>query len=342
MGLMIVVVYHMKFSETRFGNTGAQTLTWVGDDLVDWVSGRVFRSGEKTDFAEGSVPYKFDSVLTVPDGKGYVLYERLGTKALLLYEGRIVREFNRSYYQAGTYDYPICTSQLENGRQILAHCPEVYSRLEIEDLFTGESLTSRVTESPDFFHSRLQISPDKKWVLSAGWQWNPIDALKVFALDKVMTEPELLDAEPAFKILNPDLEVQSAVFTPDSNILIVTADEDDYEELEDDETFYGMKAGQVALFSPAQKKMLWTQNWTTPPGRIEVAGLWALCLYEHPRLYRWSDWTFIHEWPHLKTGKQNSSIATIGSQSPATSFQLDRGRFAISSSDGITVVQACG
>lgn len=329
----------MEFFETNVGSTGAQTLVWANDELIDWVGARIYRLDGETTRASLGIAYKFDSALSVPDGRGCVLYERLGTKALLLYDGRIVREWNRSFYQANRFDYPICLAQLEDGRQILVHCPDEYNRLEIEDLLSGTRLTTRDTESPDFFHSRLQISPDKKWLLSAGWCWHPIDALQVFALDQILEKPESLDAEPHFEILDQDLEVQSAVFTPDSNLLIVTAREDYHEELEDDQTFFGMKAGQVGLFSPSDKRMLWTKEWTTPPGRVEVGGPWALCLYEHPRLHRWSDWSLIHEWPHLCSGKQSSSISTADSAVPAMCFDLGRNRFAVSDPSGVTVVE---
>lgn len=285
------------------------------------------------------IAYPFDSALGVAEGKGCILYDRLGTKAILVYENKIVREWNRSYYHADRYEYPICTAHLDDGRQILVHCPEDYNRLEIEDLFTGERLSARGAKSPDFFHSRLQTSPDKKWLLSAGWFWHPIDALQVFPLDQVLTHPELLDVKPDFEILNPDLEVQSAVFTPDSNILIVTAKDDYHEALTDEETFFGISAGQVGLFSPQQKRMLWTKEWTTTPGSVVVGGPWALCLHGHPRLYRWEDWTFVHEWTHLSSGKQTSSICPSGSKIPTMCFDLERNRFAVSGPSGVTVVE---
>lgn len=337
-GVIREMVRRLEFSEVRIGSTEAQTLAWGANELIDWVGARIYQLNGETVPTTIRVAYNFDSVLQTPDGRGYVLYERLGTKALLIYDGEILREWNRSFYQADRFDYPINMAQLDDGRQILVHCPEEYNRLEIEDLSTGARLTTRGTESPDFFHSRLQISPDKKWLLSAGWYWHPIDALQVFAFDQALEEPESLDRKPHFEILDQDLEVQSAVFTPDSNILIVTAREDYHEDLEDEQTFFGMRAGQVGLFSPTEKKMLWTKEWTTPPGRVEVDGPWALCLYEHPRLYRWRDWTLVREWPYLYTGKQISSIATVDSHFPAMSFDLKRDRFAISSPSGVTVI----
>jgi hypothetical protein len=40
---------------------------------------------------------------------------------------------------------------LPDGREIVAHCPEDYNRLQLDDLATGERLSGRETKSPDFF-----------------------------------------------------------------------------------------------------------------------------------------------------------------------------------------------
>ena len=84
--------------------------------------------------------------------------------------------------------------------------------------------------------------------------------------------------------------------------------------------------------------MLWTRDWTKPPGSLVLGGPWALSLYEYPRLYRWKDWTLVQEWPHLWSGKQTSSISTRGANVPVMAFDLENDRFAISSESGITVL----
>jgi hypothetical protein len=43
--------------------------------------------------------YRFDAATASPDGRFAVIYERLGTKGLLLDDGQIVRELDRSFYQ---------------------------------------------------------------------------------------------------------------------------------------------------------------------------------------------------------------------------------------------------
>lgn len=329
----------MKFQLKKISDSPAQTLCWTEKGLVDLVGGLRCGPEGKAGTTNIRLAYPFDTAIPIPDGQGTVLYERLGTKGILLRENRVQREFNRSYYHADRYDFPICTGRATDGRQILVHCPQEYNRLEIEDLLTGEHLTSRRTESPDFFHSRLQISPNGKWLLSAGWRWHPIDALQVFDLSQVWQRPELLDDKPAFKILDTDMEVQAAAFTPDSHILIATANEDFYDPLDEEDTFFGLRAGQVALFDPKQQRMLWLNDWTTPPGSLVVGGPWALCLHGHPRLYRWKDWTLVHEWPQVFTGRQTSSICKQDDDVPCMAFDLEHGRFAVSADDGVWMVE---
>lgn len=96
----------------------------------------------------------------------------LGTKGLLLRNGQIVRELNRSFYHANIYEYPVCLVR-HGARTLLIHCPEDYNRLEIEDAETGGKLTLRSSDPADIFHSRLRPSANGGRLLSAGWAWAP-------------------------------------------------------------------------------------------------------------------------------------------------------------------------
>ena len=59
-----------------------------------------------------------------------------------------------------------------------------WNRLDISDPATGECLTNRVTSHKqgeaepshylDYFHGRLHVSPDGRWILDDGWIWHPI------------------------------------------------------------------------------------------------------------------------------------------------------------------------
>jgi len=76
-----------------------QSIVWHGDTLVDWVAGgiRYLLTGE-IEPRHVSYAYRFDDAITSPSGRWVLLFERLGTKALLLDSGKIVR------WRAGNVD----------------------------------------------------------------------------------------------------------------------------------------------------------------------------------------------------------------------------------------------
>src|SRR5262245_34851130 len=86
----------------------AASLLWDGDDLVDVVGGwRRWRSDGTEIAARVGWGYPFDQVVASPSGRFHVLYAERATKALVLDQGKIVRELNRSYSHATDYDYPM-------------------------------------------------------------------------------------------------------------------------------------------------------------------------------------------------------------------------------------------
>src|SRR5688572_2620497 len=93
-----------------------RSLCWHHGDLVDWVDG-----GTRYRLDGTVVPrtvfyaYRFDHALIAPNGRYVALIERLGTKGLILKNGEIVREINRSYYFANAYEYPIIFLTLPDG-----------------------------------------------------------------------------------------------------------------------------------------------------------------------------------------------------------------------------------
>jgi hypothetical protein len=155
------------FTQSSFNATGIRSLCWRGDQLVDWVGGgRAFTTNGAEQPANVRYAYRFDAVTASPDGRFAVIYERLGTKGLLLREGRVLRELDRSFYQAEAYEYPVALFNGPDGRVLLAHCPGNYCRIELEEAETGRSLTASAERKPsDFFHSQLAASPHGKRLL---------------------------------------------------------------------------------------------------------------------------------------------------------------------------------
>ena len=119
-----------------------RSLCWHGDELIDLAGG-----GTRFGMDGSSVPavinwaYRFDSAIISYDGTYRIIYERLGTKGLVLRGNKCLREINRSFYQAHAYEYPVAILNLSDGAVGLAHCPEEYNRLEIEEIESGKKLT---------------------------------------------------------------------------------------------------------------------------------------------------------------------------------------------------------
>ncbi|KAA2239444.1 hypothetical protein F0L74_24905 [Chitinophaga agrisoli] len=131
-----------------------QTISWIGDKIVDWASAGTIYSQDGTvgRLAHGHVGYRFDGAITSPDGQYALVYTRLETKALLLKHGELLREIDRSYYCAEVHEYPAAFITGDNGRTYLIHCPKKYCRLDFEDVETGEIITDHADRAPgDFF-----------------------------------------------------------------------------------------------------------------------------------------------------------------------------------------------
>lgn len=119
-----------------------QTISWLGDKIIDWASaGQLYSLDSKVEqINKYHFAYNFDASINSEDGKYAFIFKRLGTKGLLLKDGEIIREINRSYYHADVYEYPAAFFTFNN-RTYLAYCPKEYCRLDFEDVETGELLT---------------------------------------------------------------------------------------------------------------------------------------------------------------------------------------------------------
>jgi len=191
----------MDHTVREIAATGLSSLAWAGDDLVDWIGGvRMTAAGDVRRFNCG-YSYRFDAAV----GRGDVaaMFETLGTKGRLVRlvenpgPGAIgfdeVREIDRGYYHAQEYAFPACILELPDGRGAIAHCPRRYDTLELE-LLDGTPLTRRPVDADDVFHSRLAASPDGRWLLSAGWVWQPWNVACVYDVARALVEPAHLSS----------------------------------------------------------------------------------------------------------------------------------------------------
>lgn len=315
-----------------------ESLCWRGDELVDWVSGgRSFALDGRITESRVSYSYRFDNAVMSQDGRYAVLYEKLGTKGLLLREGKVLRELNRSFYHADAYEYPVALVTLPSGRTLLAHCPDEYCRLELEDAETGERLTRRDSESPDIFHSRLQFSRDGRYLLSAGWVWHPVDVAYAFDVALALEQPRSLDAPKNIELGESFMEIHAAAFGERDTLVLECSDVDGEGTPFADERLRDSVC--LAVYSLTERRFLSIAPVERFPGALMVVGGYAVGFYEHPSLFELATGRIVEQWPELDTGRQGSSI--LRNLPPLPPFTLDPAgrRFAVATDKSIEVIR---
>ena len=262
-----------------------------------------------------------------------MIYEKLGTKGLVLQSGKVVRELNRSFYHAHVYEYPIAIWRSANGRVLLAHCPNEYCRLEIEDLVTGERVGgSRKRKPADFFHSRLRISSDGRWLLSAGWIWHPFSMVSVFDLEVAMKKPNMLDR--GLELPAIDGEVAAAEFLPNNRMLISTSDE----SLGNEGSVIETNAAAIIDIECRQVTSQ-TRTHETIGSLMTIDEEVAVGFFEHPKLFSLRTGAVLERWETINSGDQTSSIIWNGVSTPPIAVDVARRRFAVAEDSGVCVVQ---
>lgn len=319
----------MHVTETFIPAKEVRSLVWEGETLVDWVDGGMrYGLDGRTEGRRVIYSYRFDAAVTSPGGEYVVIYEKVGTKGLLLRRGKIIREINRSFYHAEAYEYPVALFRLKDGREVMAHCPNECCQLDVEDLATGECLTSWKDRKPaDFFHSRLVASPNGAYLASSGWFWHPWTMVKVYDLTLALGDLAHLDG-PGLKIDDSWEEESTGVFFED-NRLVVALNTDDSPEIGKGVRIYDLaKSGPPAIVP--HHVVIGTMM---PVGTKHLVNF-----YKHPQLIELETGTIVREWPHIHSGGQTSSIIW-DSKIPAIALDVPGKRCAIAGENGITVLQ---
>lgn len=223
-----------------------------------------------------------------------------------------------------------------DGRTLVAHCPEEYNRIEIEDALTGERLTrSADRKAADFFHSRLAVSPGGTRLLSAGWIWHPEDSVSTWSIDDALADSRALDP-----IGPPDdmgrWPLSSAVFVDEDRILVSSnPDEDDYSYVENP----SFRPGSLGVFN------LRTDAFESITKAEETVGnmLWlgdglVVGFFQTPRVFDVTTGRIVYKWPEIASGSQSSSIINHLGPLPIIECDPIKRRFAVASERGIDVV----
>lgn len=313
----------------------AQSLVWNGDDLVDVVGGGR-RWGPDGVEQPASVihGFPFDRSVVSPSGRYSVVYAERGTKALLLDGDRLVRELNRSYYQADAFDYPVALGALQDGREILVHCPDEYNVLEIEDAESGERLTGGERDPKDVFHSRLEVSPDGTRLLSAGWFWHPYGVVEVFDLASALTDPAVLDGRGVLP-LDPgiDAEVVSACWLDGDRLAVATGGEP-----RDDEETPALGPRQLGVWSLSVRRWIHRSRVDFCIGTLIARGDTVISLYGHPRLIDVTTGAVVAEWPTVEVPRRDGSYGVTHIPTPVVALHPDGTRLAVAQPESIAII----
>lgn len=279
--------------------------------------------------------YPFDAAIVSDDGVYAVLYQRLGTKGVLIKNGDVLREINRSYYYADMYEYPVAFFRAANGRLYLIHCPFAYNQLDFEDIESGEIASNIPSRQPaDFFHSRLEVSANNKGLLSKGWIWHPRNDMCWFDLEACLVNPLLLD-----HLFTPqlDIEVGSASFIKDDLVLLAIGAES--ETIDGDRGDWG-DINYLLVWDIRNNQIVNTQKVAAELGNIIVVDeSHAIDLYKYPKLINFKNGELLDQCPDIDSGLQSSSIiGALKTNLPAIAWDGKNKRLAIAYADTIDVL----
>lgn len=332
------------FRHTRLDAPLVRSLAWRGDELVDWL-----RGGETWRLDGSHVPggpawsevtegRHYDAVTTDTSGRWAAVFEKQGTQGELLLDGERIRSITRDDYHADAYAFPVALIN-RGARVLLAHCPARYDTLQLDDALTGRRLTESPDRTPrDVFHSRLAASPSGRWLLSAGWVWQPFDVVEWFDVDEALRTPRHLDAGSSLEPWNA--EGSSAAWLDDATLLIGGggSEADAWDEDADPERSI-LPMGVVAV-DIASQRVTGRATLPGPAGRMMAAGpRHVVAFHGHPKLVSLDRGAVVHEWPELDSGRAVSSIALTSVPDPPIAMQPSRRRFAVASKEHVDVIE---
>jgi hypothetical protein len=313
---------------------GLQTLEWFEGKVVDWNSaGKQYSiDGTTTQLQKYYHGFSCDASITSENGEFVLVYQKLGTKGLLLKNGIVHREINRSYYLSSVYEFPAAFVTYKN-RTYLVHCPIKYCQLDIEDAETGEIITNTKERKPhDFFHSRLEVSPDQKHILSKGWYWHPWDGIELFTVEDCFSNPTLLDERNAPP--NVGTEINSASFINNEEILLGTSREE-YDD-EEDEPIPPSHLGIWNIKTNEIKNVVKSKGTYGNIFAIDDKKCWDL--YEYPKIISLENGEIIDEAKDVFSGRQASSIIHHLDDLPKIAYDKKHKHIAIGYDDKIEIL----
>ena len=331
----------MPHEETTFKAHGVQSLTWMGETLVDFATGHYWdgnarAAGESWKSKGPRFGERFDAAIVSPSKNFVVIYEKLGTKALILKGVKLIREINRSYYQSEAFEYPIAIALRPDGREILIHCPDNYSIIRAEDIETGEVIQDGFdTSSIDYFHSCLTVSPDQNRLISAGWHWHPFSEARLYDIVdqpfRHVTHGKNQTFIPTYR------EVETAVFLDSDSVYVATSREPSRDDEAVDTT--GLGPNDIALWSIAGAKVVGKVSCGVPIGQLmPISPRYVVSFHTYPRLWDMEAKCLAFEWSDIDSGRTEGSIIWHADRVPIAKDGPNK-RFAVAHDNSIMIVE---
>ena len=316
--------------------SGVATLLWDGDEVCDITSGQRGNLTGSVTSRVVNMTYRFDRAIGVRTRNAHwaVALTNRGTKAVLMKNGSVHRELNRSFYCAEAYDYPITIGTDPNGQAVVIHCPNKFDLLEIEDAETGRVLDSLKSKEMEF-HSRLNLSADGRFLIDAGWFWHPWCGAVVFEVthadDGTFRFKKNAVFSTAFSTQN---EIESVAFL--GNTHLVVASVSDY--LGEERESGSLRPKQLGVWSLADRRWESKVDVSEPVGMLMPWKEWAVSFFDHPKLIELATGKVVHRWSKIYSGKQLGPIELGNPTPPPMAIDPLRGRFAVADSKSVTLV----
>jgi len=314
-----------------------RSLAWDGDDLVDWILGKRYSPDGTVTNLHVCYLYRFDCVSASRDGRYLAFVERLGTKGVIIRDGSFLREINRSYYHADDYDYPFTFLALPDGSAGIAHCPNEYNVIEIEYADSGKKAGYPGLISDDFFHSRLAVSEDSRFLVSAGWIWQPFDQIRVYDLKKLHAGTESVISGSGQEFTRNNVEISGAVFSGGSRLVMTTYDDGFLCDDDDDDTPYRLGPEKVYCFDLESGSIVSQAPLSSLPGTLMPIGDYAVSFYEHPKILDLRTGEIGKVWHDIRSGNQRSSIS-FNAEVPPIATDPTNLRFAVASERKVHII----
>jgi hypothetical protein len=315
---------------------GAATIMWDRDEVVDITSGQSGNFSGSLSSRLINMTYRFDRAIGLRSHGDHwgVAYTNRGTKAVLMKNGSVQRELNRSFYCGEAYDYPITIGTDAAGRVMIVHCPNEFDVLEIEDAETGTILDSLKSNDMEF-HSRLNLSTDSRFLIDAGWFWHPWSGAVVFEIAHADDGTLRFTKNTAFAAgLSVQNEIDSVAFLGNTHVVVSSHSNDLGEKTEPG----SLRPKQLGIWSLTERRWESKVDLSKPAGLLMTWKEWVVSFYDHPKLIELATGKVVHRWDKICSGKQLGPIELGDPLTPPIAIDTVGGRFAIAGSNTVTLV----